>query len=153
MKGYDENSILEVGNVLSHFFEVHHEIAIGVINQDIVNYNPSKKYNLIVTISTLEHVGWNETTHEPLKIMRAIKKLKSLMTTSGKIVITLPNGYSPVLDNIFRKNKLDFSEQYFFKRKSRKNKWKQVNWKKISKLVYGYLIRYSANRIVVGIIK
>ena len=158
VKKYKNKNILEVGNVLSHFFDFQHdivdkyEITDGVINQDVVDYKPSKKYELIVSISTLEHVGWDETPREPLKIFRAIENLKSLLTENGKIVITLPKGHSPVLDNLLRENKLKFSEQYFLKRVSRNNKWKQCNWKKISKVVYGYPVRYSANGIIIGII-
>ena len=158
VKKYKNKNILEVGNVLSHFFDFQHdivdkyEIADGVINQDVVDFKPLKKYDLIVAISTLEHVGWDETPREPLKIFRAIENLKSLMTENGKIIITLPKGHSPVLDKLLSENKLKFSEQYFLKRISRNNKWKQTNWKKISKSVYGYPIRYSANGIIIGII-
>ncbi|MEE9379263.1 MAG: hypothetical protein V3V33_14665 [Candidatus Lokiarchaeia archaeon] len=158
VKKYENKNILEVGNVLSHFFDFQHdivdkyEIADGVINQDIVDYNPLNKYDLIVTISTLEHVGWDETPREPLKILRAIENLKSLINENGKIIITLPKGHSPMLDNLLKENRIKFSEQYFFKRISRSNKWKQVNWNKISKAVYGYPIRYSANGIIVGFI-
>lgn len=159
LKNYKKKKILEIGNVLSHFFDFQHdiidkyEIADGVISQDVVDYKPTKKYDLIVTISTLEHVGWDETPREPLKIFRAIKNLKSLLTENGKIIITLPKGHNPVLDYLLRENKLKFSEQYFLKRISRSNKWKQCNWKKISKVVYGYPVRYSANGIIIGIIK
>ena len=159
VKKYKNKNILEVGNVLSHFFDFQHdivdkyEIADGVINQDVVDFKPLKKYDLIVAISTLEHVGWDETPREPLKIFRAIENLKSLLTENGKIVITLPKGHSPVLDNLLSENKLKFSEQYFLKRVSRSNKWKQCNWKKISKAVYGYPVRYSANGLIIGIIK
>ena len=159
VKKYNFHKVLEVGNVLSHFYNVKHDIVDkyekteGVINQDVVDFKPLKKYDLIVAISTLEHVGWDETPREPLKIFRAIENLKSLITENGKIIITLPKGHSPVLDNLLSENKLKFSEQYFLKRISRNNKWKQTNWKKISKTVYGYPIRYSANGIIIGIIK
>lgn len=159
VKKYENKNILEVGNVLSHFFDFQHdivdkyEIADGVINQDVVDFKPLKKYDLIVAISTLEHVGWDETPREPLKIFRAIENLKSLITEDGKIIITLPKGHSPVLDKLLSENKLKFSEQYFLKRISRNNKWKQTNWKKISKAVYGYPVRYSANGLIIGIIK
>ena len=35
------------------------------------------KYDLIVTISTLEHVGWDEEPRDPSKVLRAIENLKS----------------------------------------------------------------------------
>jgi len=74
--------ILEAGNVLSHYFRVDHDIvdkyerAEDVINEDVVNFQPSKKYDLIVSISTLGHVGWDENPKEPSKILKAIEHLK-----------------------------------------------------------------------------
>ena len=79
---YSEGRILEVGNVLSHYFSVCHDIldkyekADGVINQDVVNFWAPNKYELIVSISTLEHVGWDESPRDPNKILRAIENLK-----------------------------------------------------------------------------
>jgi hypothetical protein len=60
--------ILEVGNVLSYVFEVDHdildkyEITGGVINEDVVDFNPSKRYDLIT-------MGWlqrNSTGHQEI---------------------------------------------------------------------------------------
>ena len=47
-------SILEVGNVLSHYYHVNHTVvdlheeAGGVINADICTYNPKESFDLIV---------------------------------------------------------------------------------------------------------
>ena len=49
-----------------HYFPADHEIVDkyekgdGIVNEDIVNFRPGKKYDLIVSISTLEHISWNE---------------------------------------------------------------------------------------------
>ena len=57
--------ILEVGNVTRHYFSSSHTVvdkyerAEGIINADIVDYSPPDKYDLIISISTLEHVGWD----------------------------------------------------------------------------------------------
>src|SRR5215204_6122781 len=66
-------SVLEIGNVLSHYVDVAHdvvdkyEVAPGVENADVVDLRPGKHYDLIVSISTLEHVGWNEAPRDQLK--------------------------------------------------------------------------------------
>jgi hypothetical protein len=92
--------ILEVGNVLSHYFHVDHDIvdkyekAIGIINEDVCNFKSSKKYYLIISISTLEHVGFDEEPRDPCKVLRAIENLKSLLAVGGKMVATFPVGYS-----------------------------------------------------------
>ncbi|MGB7533655.1 MAG: hypothetical protein WA977_11870 [Halobacteriota archaeon] len=69
---YQGGRIFEVGNVLSHYVHFQHDIvdkydkADGVINQDVVDFQPSEneKYDLIVSISTIEHVGWDETPRD-----------------------------------------------------------------------------------------
>lgn len=71
IRKYPTESILEVGNVLSHYFSnATHDIvdkyeqAINVLNEDIVDYGSNKKYDLIISISTLEHVGYEEDNGE-----------------------------------------------------------------------------------------
>lgn len=156
-KNYKDKKILEIGNVLSHFFYVKHDIVDKyekgneVINQDVVDFKPFKKYDLIISISTLEHVGWDEIPHEPFKILRAIENLKNLLNQGGKMVITLPIGHSPVLDNLLSTNQLNFSKKYHMKRKSKSNRWKEVSWNKISNIKYGTFTRYSATGIVIGV--
>ena len=159
IKKYESKKILEIGNVLSHFFHINHDIVDkyekgkGVINQDVIDYRPNKKYELIISISTLEHVGWDEIPRDPLKILKAIENLKNLLKPRGKIVITLPVGHSSILDNLLDINKLNFTKKYHMKRKSRSNRWKEVNWKKISNVKYGTFTRYSATGLVIGFIE
>ena len=88
-----ERRILEIGNVLSHYFVFKHDIvdkyekAKGVINQDVIDFQPPKKYDLIVSISTLEHIGWDEKPRDCTKILRAIENLESLLDNKGRIVV------------------------------------------------------------------
>ena len=82
--------ILEIGNVLGNFMAFPHDVvdkyekAPGVINEDIVTFQPREKYQAIVTLSTLEHVGWDETPRTPEKIVLAIEHIKSLLADGGK---------------------------------------------------------------------
>lgn len=68
---HPEKRILEVGNVLSHYLPVAHDIVdkyekeTGIINEDIVRFHPDKDYDLVVCISTLEHIGWDEEEKKP----------------------------------------------------------------------------------------
>ncbi len=82
-----------------------YEKAIGVINEDICNFKPSKKYDLIISISTLEHVGFDEKPRDPCKVLRAIENLKSLLAVGGKLVAILPVGYNPYLDELIKSGK------------------------------------------------
>lgn len=150
--------ILEVGNVLSHYFPVRHDIVDkyekgrGVINQDVVDYRPPKKYGLIVSISTLEHIGWDETPREPKKISRAIQNLKKLLAPGGRIILTIPIGYNPELDALLDSSELKFSEAHYLKRISRSNEWIETDWDSIKSLRFDDPFP-NANGLVIGIIR
>ena len=150
--------ILEIGNVLSHYFSFEHfivdkyEIANGVINQDIVDFKSTEKYDLIVSISTLEHVGWDEIPPDDMKIPRAIVNLKSLVRPNGgMIIVTLPLGYNFALDKLLKNKVIQFTKQYYLIRISKGNEWKEASWKDVQDAKYGQPFP-KANALVIGII-
>ncbi|MBU4246198.1 MAG: hypothetical protein ABIF85_03885 [Nanoarchaeota archaeon] len=157
LKKYEGKKILEIGNVLSHYIPITHdvvdkyEIADGVINEDVVDYKPSKKYDLILSISTMEHVGWDEEPKDPNKIPRAIENLKKCLSPGGAIIVTMPLGENPYLDELIKKRKIQFKKQYFLKRVSKNNDWVQVDLKDIENVKYDSPYR-NANGIIIGII-
>ena len=71
--------VLEIGNVLSHYRPQQHlvvdkyEQAPGVLNRDVLDLGGLGQFDLIVAISTLEHVGWDESPRDPAKAQRAVK--------------------------------------------------------------------------------
>jgi len=157
MEGYKKNQILEVGNVLSHYFPVQHDVvdkyekAKGVINEDIVKFNPKTKYDLIISISTIEHVGWDEKPKEPQKVLKAIENLKKCLSSQGKIIITFPLGYNHFLDGLLQEKKIFFSKEIFLKKVS-KDSWIEKNINQIKNVSYGFPY-LGANGIIIGIIK
>jgi len=96
--------ILEVGNVLHGHCNFKrdivdkYEIAKGVINCDIIDYRPVEKYDVVVSISTLEHVGFDEVDKDPDKAILAIKMIRSFLKPNGKVFVTVPLGYNKSLD-------------------------------------------------------
>jgi hypothetical protein len=134
VKEWRGKQILEVGNVLSHYISFEHDIVDkyergkGVINQDIVDFRPNHKYDLIVSISTLEHVGWDEVPRENRKIFKAIRNLRESLSSGGKMFITLPLGQNKELDDLLERGELRFPEQYYLAKVSRTNKWQQTDW-------------------------
>ncbi|MBI3875430.1 MAG: hypothetical protein HY300_05630, partial [Verrucomicrobia bacterium] len=56
---------LEVGNVLAHYGPVAHDVldkferGPRVINADIVDFAPAAPYDLVLSISTFEHIGFD----------------------------------------------------------------------------------------------
>jgi hypothetical protein len=146
--------ILEVGNVLSHYFPGAHDIldkyerADGVMNRDILDFHPASGYDLIVAISTLEHVGWDEEPRDPEKISRALNHLRSLLSVGGKVIVTLPLGYNSQMDAMLESGALRFPEQHFFKRVSSRQ-WAEVTWEEVGGAKYD-MAYYGANGLVIG---
>lgn len=158
VKENSKKKILEVGNVLSHYFHFNHDIldkyekSKGVINQDIVDFQSPEEYDLIVSISTLEHVGFDETPKDSTKIMRAIENLKRMLAPKGKIIVTFPLGYNDEMDTMLRNGKIEFTNQIYLKKISKDNTWKEVDSKDLQDIKYNKFLQ-SAKGIVVGIIE
>lgn len=149
--------ILEVGNVLAHYFDISHDVldkyekGKGVINKDAANFKSKKKYDLIISISTMEHIGWDEKIKNNKKIFKVIKNLQSHLKKGGKIITTLPLGYNPFIDEYLQTNQLKFTKKFLLKRVSEDNKWKEFPWEKSKGIKYNYPF-LCANGVVIGII-
>jgi SAM-dependent methyltransferase len=123
--------LLEVGNVLGHYgFTGHtvldkYEVIPGVLNDDIVDFAPAKPFDAVIAISTLEHVGWDETPRDPGKVLRAIENLKKCVTPGGRILITVPIGHNEGLDAGLRSGEVSFPEELWLTRENRRNDWIQ----------------------------
>lgn len=150
--------ILEIGNVLSHYINIDHdvldkyEMASGVINKDIISFKSKKKYDLIISISTLEHIGWDEQEKDPKKILRAINNLRKHLQDLGEIIFSLPIGYNPIIDSYIKTKTIKLSQKYLLKRISKKNEWVESDWREIEKIKYGSPFPYS-NGLIIGVIR
>ena len=126
-------SVLEVGNVLSHY-ENHlsetlgitsrrivdkFELEVGVDNEDLMHLSSEEKYDAIVSLSTVEHIGQkgdpsggygeqqeNRDLEAPLK---AIAKIYDLLAPDGKALITVPFG--KLIDGEWY---IQFSKEYLY---------------------------------------
>jgi len=158
LKKYKNKQILEVGNVLSQYGPVKHEIldkyekAPGVINKDIMDYKPKNKYDLIISISTMEHVGYDEPVKDPEKVINAMKKLKNMLKKDGKLVITIPINYNPKLDEYIKNKTIQFNEKYWLKRNTKNNQWTETNEQEGLNTKYHNKYPY-ANSLFIGVIK
>lgn len=147
--------ILEVGNVLGHYFPRRHEVidkyesGEGVICADVTEYSPAGKYDLIVSVSTLEHVGFDEAVKAPEKILAALSNLRQYcLSGGGRLVVTLPVGYNPAVDQYLREGKISFSKLCCLKKISR-GEWVEASWDSIRDAPYDASIP-SANAVIVG---
>lgn len=136
--------ILEVGNVLSHYHPVRHDVvdkyerAPGVVNQDMVDLQAPGRYDLIVSISTVEHVGWDETPRDPGKVLRAVEALKACLAPGGTLFVTIPLGYNDDLDEHLRARRLSFPVERYLKRVTDDNRWSEVSREAVAGARYGH---------------
>lgn len=136
----DGLKILEVGNVLSNYFETDYdivdkyEINDRLINVDVVDFKPTKQYDLIISISTMEHVGWNETPQDPSlshkdpkKIIEGITNLQTCLSDRGVLVVTVPVGYNHNMDRSLDVGEIPYTVRGCLKRVS-KHDWLECSW-------------------------
>jgi hypothetical protein len=154
---HENKEILEIGNMLSFVFKVNYdiidkyEVMDGVINEDVVDFNSSKKYHLIISIFTLQWVGLNESPREPKKVLRAIENLKKHLAPEGEIVVIHGFGENKDMDNLIKTGSLRFDKCFFLKRVSH-YKWKETTWDDVKDAPYDHYIP-TANGVVIGIIE
>jgi hypothetical protein len=126
-------NVLEIGNVLNHYRAFPHdvidkyEVSPGVINCDVTEFTTSTRYDLIVSISTIEHVGWDESTREREKPIRAIERLKTLMAPGATMLITIPGSYNPFLDEFLESGSCTCRLHHRYQRISWLNRWQEVS--------------------------
>lgn len=159
VKQHRGKDILEVGNVLSHYYDFEHtvvdkyDVKPWCIHRDILNYFPNKKFDLVVSVSTLEHVGWDENPRDGRKGLAAITHLQNLLKPGGVMAITVPVGYNPILDTfIISRFHFPFMRKYFMKRVSKKNRWIQVDDTDLKSTQYGFPYP-CANGLMIGVVK
>lgn len=93
---------LEVGNVLANYGPTswrrvdRYEQDDGVENLDVFDIGGS--YDWILSISTLEHVRWDEQPVEDDGALRAIAHLRGLLRPNGRMLLTVPFGWNRSLD-------------------------------------------------------
>jgi len=154
---YKINDYYELGNVLVNYGIKGHPVIDkyddndNIIKQDIVTYKSLKKLNNLVSISTLEHIGWDEGEKNYSKVSLAFKNiLNSLLLPGGFFIFTFPVGYNPYLDEYIKINKNKFYKLFSFKRINIKNEWEETNFEICmeQKFNYPYI---NANGLIVGI--
>ncbi len=96
--------VLEVGNVLGpprdrRTVVDKYEHGAGIVSEDILSFRAEKKFDFIVSVSTLEHVGFDEALERPGSFRAAVKHLyDDLLVPGGRLVFTVPLGYRDEVD-------------------------------------------------------
>jgi SAM-dependent methyltransferase len=149
--------ILEVGNVLSHYFPVTHTVVDKYercdpgLRMDILDYCPPEPLDLILSISTFEHIGFDDESEGSSrdKILAAISHCRGLLAPAGRLVITVPTGYNPELDALVREGSLPCSEIHALIRTGRRE-WREGTVDEAFQHPYRHRFPYANAILVVG---
>lgn len=124
---------LELGNVMPYYKKFEHDVVDkyeptpGVLNVDVVDFECTQPYDTVLTISTLEHIGWDEAVKDENKVLQAIEKLKSLTKPNGRMFVTFPLGHNAFLDEHLAAGRVDLPNMGFLKRVSAMNDWVETD--------------------------
>jgi SAM-dependent methyltransferase len=149
----DHGRVLEVGDVLRHYFRCEHPVVdkyehgTQVIPVDVLDYRPRERYDLVLSVSTLEHVGWDEEPRDPDRALAAIEHLAGLLTPGGRLLVTLPVGYNRVLDRAIADGSTPFTSVRALRRGSG-GTWRELPPSEVWDAPYDRLL-YTASAILV----
>ena len=150
--------ILEVGNVLGRYAPQDHlvvdkyEDRPGVVNRDVMDLADLGEFDLIVAISTLEHVGVDEEPRDPGKAVEALRRLQGMLAPGGRLVLTVPVGYHRGLDAAVRSGEFPVSSLGALRRgRIGVTRWSEVEPEEVWGASYDFLL-YAARAVVVATI-
>ena len=111
--------ILEVGNVLSHYGPVTWPVVDlrepGAINVDVMEWEPEEPIDLLISISTIEHIGVGKYKRAAARVRPSgvLARFRSFLAPGGQAVVTAPTGYG--LDRELREGTLGADEVWFMR--------------------------------------
>jgi hypothetical protein len=153
-------SILEVGSVLTHYsigadhprtIVDKYEPEVGVTNLDVFDFVPESRFDLVLSISTFEHIGIDEhdAGYEPERALAAVDHVVSkLLTKGGRLILTVPVGYNKALDQAAFEPKGRLEPVAAYLRLDRRNRWQAVEPGDLARTRYGRPYR-AGNGLVV----
>jgi SAM-dependent methyltransferase len=155
LEALDASPVLEVGNVLGHYGRSGHvvvdkyERAPGVVNIDALDFAPAERFARIVSISTLEHIGFDEDVRDAGKPGRAIAHLRSLLAPGGLLFVTIPLGYNAAADALFAPG-ADAFDDIAYLRRTGELAWAEASWPEVRSASYGAPFPFG-NGVAVGV--
>lgn len=158
IKNYDYNFI-EIGNVLSHYKSAtwpiidKYEHGNGVTNCDAEDFNPIEKKSLVISISTFEHIGFDETIKDELKVKRIIKKIiDNWLTNNGSLWFSIPVGWNPIFDRMLYNREIFYTNIFYMQRVNNLNEWEEIFTPSLEWLLRPYKM-FATGLIIVQINK
>ncbi len=132
--------VLEIGNVLHRYTDDRrtgvdkYEKGPGILNSDVVDFDPPASFDVVLAISTLEHVGFDEDRQDLGKFRRAVEHLyERCLRPGGWMLITVPLGYHPEVDRVVLGGHLGLGEVRVLLHASWLGEWKEEPLEKVAR--------------------
>lgn len=145
VRGAEGRRVLEVGRTLNGYFDgLSHTVVdkydehAEVARVDALDYRPAEPFDLIVAVSTVEHIGWDELPRDRDKALRAVEHLRSLLAPGGELVFDWPLGAHPGLDEAADSGVLPV--EGCLRRVGRTNRWVEASWAEVRGTPYDDMI-------------
>jgi hypothetical protein len=107
--------VLEIGNVLNHYVDgINHDVVdmneydpTVKYNVDIIDFKPKIKYDLVFSISTMEHIGFDEGIGTPKRPDKLVTAITQIQKYTKRFIFTFPYGFNKFLDYQWKEGVLD----------------------------------------------
>lgn len=156
MANHQGERVIEVGNVLHHYGQRGHtvidkfETGVNVLNLDILDGPLPGGFDFAITISTLEHLGWDYPPLDKHAFFRAIYRILDSLREGGCLFGTVPLGHNPYVDRILLNPRaLPWMQRWFLSRTDGANDWVETPSADAA-LPYVHFIRPFARNWVSG---
>jgi hypothetical protein len=137
-------TVIEVGNVLGHYFDTTHRVLdlleqhpLVTWNEDILEFKPPFAPELVVSISTLEHVGHGQGEARPEKFRQAVEAALGWLAPGGELLFTVPLGYNVAVREYLESPSPEVSSMLFMRRATLDNLWVQADLGEVIDCRYG----------------
>lgn len=132
-------TVIEVGNVLGqHFADTRHRVLdkferhpCVTWNEDVIEFEPPFAPELVVSISTLEHVGHSEQPPWPEKFRLAVEATIGWLAPGGRLLFTVPLGYNPSVLEFLEDPSPQVTSMHFMRRTTLDNLWEQTSFSEV----------------------
>ena len=135
--------MLEVGNVLGNYFKITHPVLDKheqdenvTWNEDVVEFSPPFAPDLVLSISTLEHVGHSDTPRDPGRFRLAIDAIVSWLSPGGRLVFTSTAGYNPAVRSYLDSPDIARKAVRCLRRATLDNLWVQADYDEVRDFRY-----------------
>jgi len=88
----------------------------GAINADVMTWKPEKPVDLLISISTIEHIGVGKYKRAArVRPSGVLARFRSFLAPEGRAVVTAPTGYNRGLDRALREGTLGANKMWFMR--------------------------------------